>query len=147
MKLPRNCVVIAVLLVAFVVVWGIAQRSSIAERIAREREDARGGGEEEEGDRPLDAIFVLMGGQTANGGVPLWVKRRLDRAVELQQARRTSETGGLPPIVSLGAGTDRKPPKLTAEGFIWYESNSGVDYLNRTQHVDFHLLQKVNLWS
>lgn len=56
---------------------------------------------------PLDCIFVLAGGQTHDGGVPLWVQRRLDAAYVAYVAQ-----GRTCPIVVMGGGTPHRPPVL-----------------------------------
>jgi hypothetical protein len=56
---------------------------------------------------PLDCIFVLAGGQTHDGGVPLWVQRRLDAAYVAYVAQ-----GRGCPIVVMGGGTPHRPPVL-----------------------------------
>lgn len=91
----------------------------------------------------LDAIFVLTGGQTDDGGVPLWVARRLDRAVELQR----SQSEPLPPIVCVGGGSGVVPPILTAEKFVMHESTSAAKYLHEKWKVSFSSLLKVRSTS
>lgn len=70
----------------------------------------------------LDAIIILAGGQTREGGLPLWVTRRLDLGAELQR-------GSDVPIVCLGGGTPHKPPILDSRGYVVHESTSCADYL------------------
>ena len=70
-----------------------------------------------------DAILIPGGGVRENGVLPLWVQRRLDRALEIEQG----ET-----IITLSAGTVHKPPPLDDSGFPIYESVAAADYLVRT---------------
>ncbi|KAG6556285.1 hypothetical protein Mapa_002226 [Marchantia paleacea] len=135
-----NAVVIAlVILSTVIVIWGTGQvrldegplRSTIGsidhtKRLLQQR---------------LDAIFVLTGGQTDDGGVPLWVARRLDRAVELQR----SQSEPVPPIVCVGGGSGVVPPILTPEKFVMHESTSAAKYLHEKWKVSFSLLLKE--WS
>jgi hypothetical protein len=73
-----------------------------------------------------DAILVLAGGQVPGGGVPVWVERHLDKALELQQQ---SSNGALCKIVLLGGGTPHRAPILSPEGFVVHESTSCAEYL------------------
>lgn len=73
---------------------------------------------------PVDAILVLAGGQLPGGGVPVWVERRLDKALQLQKL-----SGHECCIVCLGNGTPHRPPLLTSEGFVIHESTSCAEYL------------------
>lgn len=73
---------------------------------------------------PLEAILVLAGGQLLGGGVPLWVERRLDKALQLQKLN-----GPNCRIVCLGNGTPYRLPILTPEGFVVHESSSCAEYL------------------
>ncbi|MCP5108888.1 MAG: hypothetical protein GY950_36230, partial [bacterium] len=52
--------------------------------------------------------------------VPLWVQRRLDRAVEVRRDEY---------IICLSAGTTHKPPPLDEGGFPVFESVAGAEYL------------------
>jgi hypothetical protein len=80
--------------------------------------------EEELKSEPLDAILVLAGGQLRGGGVPVWVERRLDTALQLQKLNGPSCS-----IVCLGNGTPHRRPILTPEGFVVHESSSCAQYL------------------
>ncbi|KAG0559401.1 hypothetical protein KC19_10G101600 [Ceratodon purpureus] len=84
----------------------------------------RGDDEEEHGGEPLDAILVLAGGQLPGGGVPVWVERRLDKALELHKLN-----GPKCSIVCLGNGTPHRRPILTPQGFVVHESTSCAEYL------------------
>ncbi len=67
-----------------------------------------------------DAILIPGGGVRAKGELPLWVKRRLDRAIQIHQGEF---------IITLSAGTVYKPPPLDEEGFPIFESVAGANYL------------------
>jgi DUF218 domain len=69
-----------------------------------------------------DAILVPGGGVREGGRLPSWVRRRLDRAVELQR-------GGY--IVTLSAGTPHRAQPLDDRGFPIFESVAGARYLVR----------------
>jgi hypothetical protein len=53
------------------------------------------------------------------GALPPWVKRRLDRAVEL----------GAPYLITLSAGTTHRPPPLDPNSFPIFESVAAAQYL------------------
>ena len=69
---------------------------------------------------PYDAILVPGGGLVDHETLPLWVQRRLDRALERYQG----ET-----IITLSAGTTYKPPPLDPRGFPVPESIASARYL------------------
>ena len=68
----------------------------------------------------FDAILIPGGGVREKGELPLWMKRRLDRAAELH----TDEY-----IIALSAGTTHKPPPRDDEGFPILESVAAAHYL------------------
>ena len=68
----------------------------------------------------LDAILVPGGGVRADGRLPPWVERRLDRVLALH----TSEH-----IITLSAGTVYKPPPIDKFGAPVFESIAGARYL------------------
>lgn len=70
--------------------------------------------------KTYDAILIPGGGIKNRGDLPLWVKRRLDRAVELHQEEY---------IITLSAGTVHKPPPSGSDGFPLFESIAGARYL------------------
>ncbi len=67
-----------------------------------------------------DALIIPGGGIHKNGELPLWVRRRLDLAVELYQGEY---------IITLSAGTTHKPAILDNNGFVIFESVAGANYL------------------
>ena len=67
-----------------------------------------------------DAIIIPGGGVRENGALPLWVTRRLDRAVELHSGEY---------IITLSAGTVHKTAILNESGFPVFESAAGANYL------------------
>ncbi|KAL2630806.1 hypothetical protein R1flu_015492 [Riccia fluitans] len=134
-RVSCNSVVIALLTVSTVIIiWGAGPSPDTGEGSLR----ATGYASRQQ---RLDAIIVLAGGQTRDGGVPLWVARRLDRAVELQR----SQGEPFPPIVASGGGSGAAPPVLTSEKFIIHESTSCASYLHKKWNVDFSSLMKE--WS
>jgi hypothetical protein len=68
------------------------------------------------------AILIPGGGVGGDAAPQPWVRRRLDRAVELHD-------GGL--LICLSAGTTHKPPPRDAEGFPVFESVASAEYLIR----------------
>ena len=106
-------------------------------------------------------MVVLAGGQTADGGVPPWVARRLDLAAAVHRAERrwdgearagrsTSQqavVGGeapveIPgprqcPVLVLGMGTPYRAPLRLASGFPLTEAASCATYL-LAAHRDVH---------
>ena len=69
-----------------------------------------------------DAILIPGGGVRDAVEPPPWVRRRLDRAVEVHHAER---------ILCLSAGTTHRPPPRDAEGFPAFESVVSARYLIR----------------
>lgn len=67
-----------------------------------------------------DALLIPGGGIKEGNDVPLWVRRRLDRAIEIHQGEY---------IITLSAGTTHKPPPLDGDGFPIFESVAGANYL------------------
>ncbi len=67
-----------------------------------------------------DAILIPGGGIDRNYELPLWVKRRLDRTLEIHQNEY---------IITLSAGTVHKPPPLDKHGYPIFESTAAADYL------------------
>ena len=55
-----------------------------------------------------------------DGGLPIWTKRRLDRAIAVQRGEY---------ILTLSAGTVYKPPILDKEGYPIFESVAAANYL------------------
>jgi hypothetical protein len=68
----------------------------------------------------FDVILVPGGGVNDDGELPIWTKRRLDRAI----AVNTGEY-----ILTLSAGTVHKPPVLDKEGYPIFESVAAANYL------------------
>jgi uncharacterized SAM-binding protein YcdF (DUF218 family) len=67
-----------------------------------------------------DAILVPGGGVRQGGELPIWVKRRFDKVLEIYNNES---------IVALSAGTLLKPPPLDNRGFPLFESVAGANYL------------------
>jgi hypothetical protein len=67
-----------------------------------------------------DAILVPGGGVREGGELPLWVKRRFDRVIEIYKNEY---------VITLSAGTLLKPPPLDDRGFTIFESVAGAQYL------------------
>ena len=67
-----------------------------------------------------DAIMIPGGGIDRNHRLPLWVKRRLDRALEIHRDGY---------IITLSAGTVHKPLPLDRYGYPIFESAAAAEYL------------------
>ena len=67
-----------------------------------------------------DAILVPGGGVREEGELPLWTKRRLDRAIEKRHGAY---------VLALSAGTTHRPPPLDADGYPIFESVAAANYL------------------
>jgi len=67
-----------------------------------------------------DAILIPGGGVREGGELPSWVKRRLDRAVQL---------GAQTCMITLSAGTTHRPPPLDKSSFPIFESVAAARYL------------------
>ena len=79
--------------------------------------------------RPLDgidAVIVLAGGLTADGGLPPWVEARLDAAAAVYNALRV-------PVLCSGGGTPHRPPVVApgGGGFVVHEGTACCSYLMR----------------
>ena len=72
--------------------------------------------------KKYDLIIVLAGGLDENGKVHEWVRRRLERSIELHKIHKI-------PILCCGGGTYHKPPFLNDKGFVVHESTECVNYL------------------
>ena len=67
-----------------------------------------------------DAIYVLCGGQTRDGGVPPWVEARAIAASS--QWKKLKEASARPPaVVLLGAGSPHAPPVMNEWGHVKHE--------------------------
>lgn len=67
-----------------------------------------------------DAILVPGGGVREGGELPIWVRRRFDKAIEIFDNEY---------IIALSAGTTLRPPPLDNSGFPVFESVAGANYL------------------
>jgi hypothetical protein len=68
----------------------------------------------------FDAIIIPGGGLKEDNKLPVWVRRRLDRALEVQKSEF---------IITLSAGTTYKPPPRDKDGFPIFESVAAAKYL------------------
>lgn len=89
-----------------------------------------------------DAVMVLGGGLTPDGGLPPWVERRLEGALHVysQQPRPI-------PIVLLGAGTPHKRPVLDAAGYVLHESTAYARFLMARGVPAAHLLKETSSYD
>jgi len=78
----------------------------------------------------VDAVIVLAGGLTPEGGLPPWVEARLDAAAAVHKALRV-------PILCTGGGTPHRPPFVAAGsgGYVVHEGTACCAYLERTHGV------------
>jgi len=74
-------------------------------------------------------IFVLAGGLQEGGKVNIFVKSRLNKAIEMYKSVR--KYNGVCKIVVMGGGTYHKPPILNKYNYVIHESSSCADYLYR----------------
>lgn len=81
--------------------------------------------------KPYDAILIPGGGIRDNGDLPVYVKNRLDRAMEVH----TNEL-----LITLSAGTTHKPPFLDKQGFPLFESVAAAAYLKAHTIAPDHIL-------
>ena len=65
---------------------------------------------------PVDAIYVLCGGQTRAGGCPPWVEARAVAA-----ASEWKRLGAMLPMVLLGGGSPHAPPVMNEWGQVKHE--------------------------
>jgi hypothetical protein len=78
-----------------------------------------------------DAILVPGGGVRQGGELPIWVKRRFDKVLEIYNNEY---------IITLSAGTLLKPPPLDNRGFPVFESVAGAKYLINNGIPPKHIL-------
>lgn len=69
---------------------------------------------------PPEAILIPGGGVRAEGELPEWTLRRLQRALQVE---------GSPLFILLSAGTPHKPPPLDGRGFPIFESIAAARWL------------------
>jgi uncharacterized SAM-binding protein YcdF (DUF218 family) len=74
----------------------------------------------------VDAVVVVAGGMTPEGGLPEWVTPRLDYAYE---AYARAAEGDKPRILLSGSMTPHKPPPMAKGGFNLHESTAMAEYL------------------
>ena len=67
-----------------------------------------------------DAILILGNGLREGGVLPSWVRRHLDRAIQLHKGEY---------VIALSAGTTHRPPPLDTSGFPIFESVAAAGYL------------------
>jgi len=79
----------------------------------------------------FDAVLVPGGGLRPDGSVPPWVRRRLDRAIEVRANAY---------VMPLSRGTVHKPPPLDDAGFPVGEADACADYLRRRGVPDGRIL-------
>ena len=68
-------------------------------------------------------IFVLAGGIDNNNEPNIFVKKRLDKAIEMYNLTSNNI------IIVLGGGTYHKPPGLDSNNYVIHESTSCENYL------------------
>lgn len=105
-----------------------------------------------------DAVVVLGGGLTPDGGIPAWGQQRLQTALaihkqtsevtqtrsaghmlmqhepafqHIQYMQQTCSAGGACPLLCLGAGTPHKPAVLSGTGHVIHESSAYTSYLHK----------------
>lgn len=72
-------------------------------------------------------VIVLAGGIKENGEVNDFVKKRLDKAIEIYNLNKKNNI--LTPIICLGGGTYHKPPYMNIDKFVVHESSACAKYL------------------
>ncbi len=88
--------------------------------------------------KKYDAILIPGGGLKKNGQVPLWTKRRLDKALELSSGKEY--------LIPLSIGTVHKPPPKDKKGFPVTEAGASADYLAKKNYPKQKiLLEKFSL--
>ena len=81
-----------------------------------------------DGDKTYEAIIVVAGGMTDDGGLPAWVTSRLDFVKE-EYDRHVAAKREAPYVVLAGSATPHKPPPLAKGGFLLHESTAMATYL------------------
>ncbi|DBA72362.1 TPA: hypothetical protein ACH3X2_010515 [Trebouxia sp. C0005] len=89
-----------------------------------------------------DAVVVLGGGLTAQGGIPRWGQRRLDMALQIYR-----QPGGPCPILCLGGGTPHKPAVLSDNGHVVHEGSAYAAYLLEQGVPAKHVLKEVSSYD
>lgn len=92
--------------------------------------------------KDYDAVIVLAGGLTPDGGLPDWVTRRLDAGADIQRQQGTHC-----PVLCLGGGTPHKPPVLGPSGHVIHESTSCANYLRAQGVSEVSILKEVSSYD
>ncbi len=79
--------------------------------------------------KPTDYIFILAGGLKENGEINDFVKKRLDKGIELYNEIKNNSKNCK--IIVMGGGTYHKSPFLNEDKFVIHESTSCAIYLNK----------------
>lgn len=98
----------------------------------------RGSGSGEIPIHNYDAILIPGGGVRESGALPSWVRRRLDRALELQRGEY---------LVTLSAGTPHRPPPLGDNKFPIFESAAAARYLIEAGIPSSRVLMETSSWD
>ncbi|MGA3023576.1 MAG: YdcF family protein [Bryobacteraceae bacterium] len=88
--------------------------------------------------REYDAMLIPGNGVREGGVLPSWVKRHLDRAVELYEGEY---------VIALSAGTTHRPPPLDASGFPIFESVAAAQYLMERGIPPDRILTETHSWD
>ncbi|KAL3146162.1 hypothetical protein ABBQ32_002878 [Trebouxia sp. C0010 RCD-2024] len=89
-----------------------------------------------------DAVVVLGGGLTPDGGIPAWGQQRLQTALTIHK-----QTSGACPLLCLGGGTPHKPAVLSGTGHVVHESSAYTSYLHKHGIPAKHLLKEVSSYD
>jgi len=72
-----------------------------------------------------NVFFILAGGFNQDGLINEWVKRRLDKFIDIYNNNKDK----IDYVVCLGGGTYHRPPVLNKDNFVIHESTGLVKYL------------------
>jgi vancomycin permeability regulator SanA len=86
-------------------------------------------------DNNFDVIIVMTGGLDKNGGLHLWVKNRLDLAINLYKNKKSF-------IICTGGGTYHKPPILNKDKFVIHEATACAEYLINNNVNPLHIIRE-----
>lgn len=92
-----------------------------------------------ESKKAYDAVVIPGGGLTPDGELPLWVKVRFEKALEIRERVKY--------FLLLSGGTVHKPPPTDHRGFPVFESRAGAHYLLEREVDPANILTEISSYD